>query len=117
MRPITLCTLSFAALLAAMATVPAPADAAPKKQTVTRTTHVAAVSGRPRARITVQRRSFLDPGNMVLPGTDGSTYYVQMPGQYPGDVLQFTTFDRSHNVLPGELSAAGPPRSLFPWNW
>ena len=60
------------------------------------------------------KRSFLDPGTQVIPGTDPATLYVAMPGQYPGDVLRYTTFDRMHDTLPGGFSAAGPPRNVLP---
>jgi hypothetical protein len=116
MRLTTVCSLAFAALVAAMAAAPAPADAAPKKQRVAARTDTV-VAGRPRARITVVKRSFLDPGTQVIPGTDPATLYVATPGQYPGDVLRYTTFDRMHDTLPGGFSAAGPPRNGFPWNW
>jgi hypothetical protein len=43
--------------------------------------------GRVRTRIIVQKRSYLDPGTEVLPGTRGYTNYVNPPGYRPTDVL------------------------------
>ena len=112
MRLTTLCTLSFAALIAAMAAVPTPADAASKKRVVTRSTTVVATN-RARTRITVQRRSFLDPGTMVLPGTDHSTDYVNPPGWSPMSVIENTAFYH-RSPVPGPFEL---PSRANPWIW
>ena len=113
MRLMTLCTLSFVALLVAIAAVATPADAATKKRVVTRSTATTVVvASRPRARITVQRRSFLDPGTQVLPGTDHSTDYINPPGYSPMSVIENTAFYR--RSLPGPWDL---PSGRNPWIW
>jgi hypothetical protein len=103
MRLTTLFTVSFAVLIAAAAALPTAADAAaaPKKRVAYRPVPVT-LDSPPRARITVRRQSFLEGGPQVIPGTDPATHYIwTSPNQYPGDVLRYTTFDRSRETLPG----------------
>ena len=80
MRTLSLVLIAAAATLAA-----APADAATKKrqpyaapQTVQGTRGAAAVR-RPGTRITVTRRSYLDAGTEVFPGSQPYTDYVFSP--------------------------------------
>ena len=79
-------TLSLVLIAAAAAVVAAPADAATKK----RPAYVAPQAGhatreagvavrRPRTRITVTRRSYLDAGTEVFPGSQPYTDYVFSP--------------------------------------
>lgn len=116
MRVTTLCIASFAALVAAAAVLAPPADAAPKKRTAEQKPVPVTLATPPRARITVQRRTFLEGGPQVLPGTDPATYYIwTSPNQFPGDVLQNTTFMRPQAVPgPGFLPDRNNP---WPYFW
>lgn len=69
--------LVCAAVIAGPALSIPPADAAPKKRYVSTTTRAA--PGRPRARITVAPRSFLDAGTEVVPGERKFTDYAFPP--------------------------------------
>ena len=80
-----------------------PAEAAKRVVKKQRVTHVAQVQRhvqRPRTRITVQRRSFLDPGTEVLPGTDHATDYIFPSGYSPTEVIDNTPFSH-RSPLPG----------------
>src|SRR5712675_1277458 len=71
-----------AAVIAVMALAALPADAQTekkKKQVASNQTRVA-TTNRPRARIRVEPRSFLDPGTEVLPGERKFTDYAFPPG-------------------------------------
>ena len=71
-----------AAVIAIMALAGPPADAqtqTKKKQVASNQQRVTATS-RPRARIRVEPRSFLDPGTEVLPGERKFTDYAFPPG-------------------------------------
>src|SRR5262245_21438565 len=83
----------------AMAVVATPSDvaaqttaqkkrAAAKKQAAKRYGPVPVSMAPPRARITVQPRSFLDPGREILPGSQhGFTDYAFPAGQSPSGVI------------------------------
>jgi hypothetical protein len=86
-----------------------PAEAAKRVVKKQRVTHVAQVQRhvqRPRTRITVQRRSFLDPGTEVLPGEEKSTDYVFPPGYSPTQVIDNTAFSH-REPLPGPFDLPG----------
>lgn len=84
----------------------APAEAAQKKGYSNTSTQRAATSQRARTRITVQRRSFLDPGTEVLPGERKFTDYVFPPGYSATSVIDNTVF--SHRPpLPGYYDLPG----------
>jgi hypothetical protein len=85
-----LCAAGFcAALIAALASV--PAEAAAKKRVVApdRTERITVIdeNGRARTRITVAPRSFLDPGREPLPGSRSNNEYAYPPGYSPLQAL------------------------------
>jgi hypothetical protein len=80
--------LVCAAVIAVPALSIAPAEAAPKKRYVSTTTRAA--PGRPRARITVAPRSFLDAGTEVLPGERKFLDYALPPTYLPLGVVTNT---------------------------
>jgi hypothetical protein len=85
----------------------APAEAAKKKKGYSRvTTQRVVATQRPRTRITVRRRSFLDPGTEVLPGEDHSTDYVYPAGYSPTGVIDNTVFSH-RSPLPGYFDLGG----------
>ncbi len=100
----TLSAAALAATIAATLSLAAPAEAATqkKKQRVTapKQTRQVVVS-RPRARIVVQRRSFLDAGTEVLPGERKFNEYAMPTGYRPMGVIENTAFNRSTWSLPG----------------
>ena len=71
-----------AAAIAITAFAVAPADAAPKKRYLSNPNRVVNAN-RPRARITVAPRSFLDAGTEVLPGERKFTDYAFPPTYQP----------------------------------
>jgi hypothetical protein len=103
--------MRFALLLAAAAatmllTAPAGAETV-TKQSVRGTRTVISSrdeTGRVRTRITVEKRSFLDPGTQVFPGEQrynaGPWLVWQAPGSSP---QQNTAFDRRSLTLPGRF--------------
>jgi hypothetical protein len=107
----------FAAVLAA-----APTSLAAQKNRTVATKKVAkkyrpvpVTMARPRTRITVTRRSFLDPGREVIPGSQHEfTDYAHPPGYSPTSVIDNTAFNR-RSALPGpfDLPGRGNP---YPWN-
>jgi hypothetical protein len=109
------CVAGFcAAAIALTAFAATPVDAAQKqkkrvaaKQTV--------VKGAPRARITVQRRSFLDAGTEVLPGDRKFTDYAIPPGYSPTGVIE-NRAGIYRSPLPGPYDLPGR-QNPFPWNW
>ncbi|HVY59987.1 MAG TPA: hypothetical protein VHA77_19195 [Xanthobacteraceae bacterium] len=79
MRTSVWAAVAAATLVAVM--VSAPAEAAKKKRTVVRSERTVVVANRPQ--IVVRRRSFLDPGTEVLPGSQPSGAYIRPPHYYP----------------------------------
>jgi hypothetical protein len=110
-----ICAAAFCAAVIAVAAFSAPtAEAAQKKRVATHTKQ-RVVSGPPRARITVQRRSFLDAGTEVLPGERKFTDYAIPPGYSPTSVIDnHAGFHRS--PLPGPFDLPGRDNP-WPWNW
>jgi hypothetical protein len=70
------------ALIASTGIVVAQAAPAPKKKPYVYTTQTRAPVNRPRARVTVAPRSFLDAGTEVLPGDRKFTDYAFPVGPY-----------------------------------
>lgn len=111
---------SFAAL-GALALLAAPADAAPKKRHVAANAHGNTVfttrdeNGRTRTRIIIQKRSYLDPGTEVLPGSRNDQDYAFQMNQRPLGVLDNTTFGSNQLPLPENFGLMGnhPPFLRF----
>ena len=59
--------------------------------------------GRTRTRVIIQRRSYLDPGTEVLPGSRHDRDYASAPNQSASSVLNNTAFGSSQSPLPGAL--------------
>jgi len=80
------------AVMAVTATAVAPVEAATKKRQQVYTTAPDRPVTRPRARVTVAPRSFLDAGTEVLPGERKFTDYAFPTGPYsmPLSVVQST---------------------------
>jgi hypothetical protein len=70
-------------------------------------------SGRTRTRIVVQKRSFLDGGNEVLPGERKFTDYVYPPGYSPTSVID-NTGGWHRSPLPGAWDLTGR-NNPYPW--
>lgn len=98
------------------AAVPAVAQTT-KRVTVTTATGTRQVvvdeSRRTRARVIVQRRSFLDAGTEVLPGERKYTDYVYPPGYSPTSVID-NTGAGSRSPLPGPFDLPGK-NNPYPW--
>ncbi len=107
---------AIVAAIGALAVVAAPADAAPKKKRIVYDArgHTVFTSrdedGRTRTRIIIQKRSYLDPGTEVLPGTEHDRDYASFPNQRASSVLDNTVFGGNQTALPGafELGRNGP---------
>jgi hypothetical protein len=83
-----------------------PAEAAKKRQAAVERITVIDETGRARTRITVQRRSFLDPGREVLPNSQHYADYAVSPS--------YTIYPRSfdHTVSPGNWDRKPLPGPL-----
>jgi hypothetical protein len=108
-----------AALIAVVAFAAAPADAqtvTKKKRYVTTYQTRVAVVGRPRARVTVAPRSFLDAGTEVLPGERKFTDYAFPPNYSPtGTITNWGARVGSDNSpLPGPFDL---PSRRNPYGW
>ncbi len=109
--------LCAAAIAVAAFAVP-PADAqmqTKKKHYVTQQTRVATVN-RPRARITVAPRSFLDAGTEVLPGERKFTDYAYPPNYFPMGSVTNTggKVGWDNSPLPGPFDLRSP-RNPYGW--
>jgi hypothetical protein len=114
---IRLCVAGFCAAaiaLAAVAAAPADAVAQPQKKRAVAKQKVVA-KGAPRARITVQRRSFLDAGTEILPGEGGYTNYAIPPGYSPTAVIE-NRAGMHRSPLPGPYDLPDR-RNPYPWHW
>jgi len=110
-----LCAVAIVAI-AALAAAPADAAAQKKKRVVAKpATQRVVVTTRPRARITVRARSFLDAGTEVLPGDRKFSDYAIPPGYSPTGVIDNTAFSR-REPLPGPFDLPGR-QNPYPWNW
>jgi hypothetical protein len=105
-----------AVIIAVTAFAAPPADAAQKKKksTVSNHSRVVVVS-RPRTRIRVAPRSFLDGGTEVLPGERKFTDYALPPTYSPIGPMQDTAFSH-RSPLPGPFDLSSP-RNPWPWNY
>jgi hypothetical protein len=106
MRSRTLCVVTLATLIAGALPLAAPAFAQTKKP------DAAERDARARARVTVQKRSFLDAGTEVLPGQRKFTDYAFPPGYSPTSSIDFT----SGNVRGPLIGPWDPTRRNF-WPW
>ncbi len=107
-----LCAAAIA--LAALAATPVDAAEKQKKAAVKKQ---AVVKSPPRARITVQRRSFLDAGTEVIPGDRKFTDYAIPPGFSPTAVVDHRAGGRiGGGALPGPFDLPGR-QNPYPWNW
>jgi hypothetical protein len=103
---------TFAAV-GALALLAAPADAQQKKKRVTYDTRGNTVftsrdeNGRTRTRIIIQKRSYLDPGTEVLPGSRNDQGYAFSPNQRPVSVLDNTAFGSNQSALPDNFTLTG----------
>jgi len=98
------------AAIAAIGLLALPADAAPKKKRVAVVDargHTVYTSrdeaGRSRTRVIIQKRSYLDPGTEVLPGTEHNHDYQSSPNQRASSVLDNTVFGGNQTALPGAM--------------
>jgi len=116
-----LCAAGLGAVVIAVTVVAGPpAVAAQKKKGVVVTEEKRIVFvNRPRTRITVRPRSFLDGGTEVIPGDYKYMDYALPAGQSPASLIgtQNTAFDRRlASPLPGPFTL--PSRwNPWPWNW
>ena len=102
-----------AAVIAVTAFASPPAEAAAKKRVAANRSEV--VPSRPRARITVPARSFLDAGTRVLPGERKFTDYALPPGYSPVSVID-NRAGSHRGPLPGPFDLPGRDNP-WPWHW
>jgi hypothetical protein len=107
-----LCAAGFCAAVIAMTACYGPAaEAAQKKRVVTHAKH-RVVTTRPRARVVVRNRSFLDPGTESLPGESHDQDYAA-PGYSSIRSIENTPFYH-RGPLPGPFDLPSPNN---PWPW
>ena len=97
---------TFAAIATlAVASVPADAQSTQRRATVDARGNTVFVSrdedGRKRTRVIIQKRSYLDPGTEVLPGSRHDLDYAQTPNHRADGVLNNTVFGSNQSPLPG----------------
>ena len=107
MRWRMLCLVPLVGLIAAGATLVSPALAEIKKPPVSGTVKR---PPQPKARITVQQRSFLDAGTEVKPGQRKFMDYAFQPGYSPTGVIDYT----SGNIY-GPHGGLPNPYGFGPW--
>jgi hypothetical protein len=121
---IKICAAVFCAAaitLASVAVTPAEAQgqiqkkSAAKKAAQKRFGPVPVSMDPPRARITVQRRTFLDAGTHVIPGDRKFMDYAIPPGYSPMSVIEHRSGVYS-TALPGPFTLPGRDNP-WPWNW
>ena len=105
---------SFAAL-GALAVLAASADAqTTRKRVYANRDHTVVVTrgedGKTRTRVIIQKRSYLDPGPEVLPGSRHDLDYAQQPNHRATSILDNTRAGANQSPLPGpfELGPRGP---------
>ena len=88
-----------------------PADAATKKRRVAVVDargHTVFTSrdedGRKRTRVIIQKRSFLDPGTEVMPGSRHDHDYASQPNHRASGILDNTAFGSNQTALPGPFT-------------
>ncbi|MCW5689380.1 MAG: hypothetical protein KIT76_12615 [Pseudolabrys sp.] len=105
---------SFAALCAlAVLAVPADAQTTRKRVYANRDQTVVVTrgeDGKTRTRVIIQKRSFLDPGPEVLPGSRHDLDYAQQPNHRADGILNNTVAGGNQTALPGpwDLGPRGP---------
>lgn len=103
---------SAAACIATTASVaPTPADAQQRYANRNTTTVVSRdETGRTRTRVIVEKRSYLDPGTEVLPGSRHDRDFAMTPNHRADGILNNTVAGGNQTALPGpwELGARGP---------
>ena len=104
-----------AAAIAVTALASASAEPAQKKRVVAKQSNGQVVAVRPRARVTVQQRSFLDPGTEVLPGEYKYNDYALPPGYNPTSVID-NKAGHHRSPLPGPFDLPGQ-NNPYPWGW
>lgn len=122
---VRLCAVVFCAaalVLASLAATPALAQGDPsqksraaKKSPAKRYGPVPVSLDPPRARVTVQRRSFLDAGTYVVPGDRKFTDYAIPPGYSPTSVIE-NRAGVYRSPLPGPFDLPGRDNP-WPWNY
>jgi hypothetical protein len=71
--------------------------------------------GKTHTRIIIQKRSYLDPGTEVLPGSQHDTDYASLPSQHANSVLDNTAFGTSQSPLPGPFTLPGNNNPYLPF--
>jgi hypothetical protein len=108
MRFGTLCVAVLAALIAGSLAVPAGAQTAPDRKPDGQRDP----KTRAPARVTVEKRSFLDAGTEVKPGQRKFTDYAFPPGYSPTSSIDFTTGNvRGPLIGPWDTSRG----NFWPW--
>jgi hypothetical protein len=106
------------AVIAATAIAVAPVEAQTRKKPYVYTTQTNAPVNRPRARVTVAPRSFLDAGTEVLPGERKFTDYAFPPGSYSMPLSAVTNTGGRvgwhQSPLPGPFDL---PSRYNPYGW
>ncbi len=107
-----------AVALSSVAVTPADAQTQKQKRVAAKKYGPVPISmAPPRARITVQRRSFLDAGTYVLPGERKFTDYALPPTYYPGSVADNRAgMYIEQSALPGPFTLPGRDNP-WPWNY
>ncbi|MBK5959398.1 hypothetical protein CCR97_14450 [Rhodoplanes elegans] len=103
MRPMTFVACAAAAGLVAVLFSAPEAEAATKRRQAKTYDIVADYNGRPASRVTVRKRSFLDPGREPLPNSQHYSDYALSPS--------YTVFPHwmDNNAFPGSWSRAPLP--------
>ena len=123
MKLFTSTVLAVAVAFAAIDAAASPADAQPqtkrvvtKKKAAKRYGPVPVSMAAPRARITVIRRSYLDPGREIIPGSQNEfTDYAYPPTYSPTAVIENRAgIHRSPLPGPFDLPGRGNP---YPWHY
>ena len=93
----------------ALLAVPANAQSSERRITTDARGHTVFMTrdedGRRRTKVIIQKRSYLDPGTEVLPGTEHNHDYQSAPNQRASSVLNNTAFGGSQSALPGALES------------
>ena len=113
MRSRIVCAVSLAALMAGATVSASPAAAETKKHVTNPDRQVASV--KPKAHITVQKRSFLDGGTEVLQGQRKYLDYAFPPGYSPTAVIDHTSAN-IYGPLIAPLAVPGHYSPIF-WGW
>jgi hypothetical protein len=119
-----ICAAVFcAAALALSSAAVTPADAQTQKKSATKKAAKRygpvpiSMAPPPRARITVQRRTFLDAGTHVIPGDRKFTDYALPPTYYPGSVADNRGgMYIDQTALPGPFTLPGRDNP-YPWHY